>query len=46
VRRAAAAFNAGDRDRLLGLFDPEIEYRSPMEQRTYPGDRGDAAVPE
>jgi len=40
VRRAAAAFNAGDRDRLLGLFDPEIEYRSPMEQRTYRGIEG------
>jgi ketosteroid isomerase-like protein len=40
VRRAAAAFNAGDRDRLLALFDPEIEYRSPMEQRTYRGIEG------
>jgi ketosteroid isomerase-like protein len=37
VRRAVAAFNARNRKELLGLMDPEIEYESPMEQRTYRG---------
>jgi ketosteroid isomerase-like protein len=37
VRRAVAAFNAGDRDRALSMCDPEIEYRSPFEQKTYRG---------
>ena len=40
VRRAVDAFNARDREQLLGLTDPEIEYRSPMEQRTYRGIAG------
>ena len=37
VRRAVAAFNARDRDRPLSLCDPEIEFRSPLEQETYRG---------
>ena len=37
VRKAVAAFNARDRKELLSLMDPEIEYQSPMEQRTYRG---------
>src|SRR3954447_25442397 len=37
VRQAMDAFNARDRDRLLSLMDPEIEYRSAMEQKTYRG---------
>jgi ketosteroid isomerase-like protein len=37
VRRAVAAFNARDRDRALSLCDPEIEFRSPLEQETYRG---------
>jgi ketosteroid isomerase-like protein len=37
VREAMAAFNARDRDRVLSLCDPEIEYRSPLEQKTYRG---------
>ena len=40
VRRAVAAFNARKREELLGLMDPEIEYQSPMEQRTYRGIEG------
>jgi ketosteroid isomerase-like protein len=40
VGRAVDAFNARDREQLLGLTDPEIEYRSPMEQRTYRGIAG------
>jgi ketosteroid isomerase-like protein len=39
VRRAVAAFNARDRD-ALSLCDPEIELRSPFEQRTYRGLEG------
>jgi ketosteroid isomerase-like protein len=37
VRRAADAFNAGDRDRLYRMMDPEIEFRSVMERKTYRG---------
>jgi ketosteroid isomerase-like protein len=37
VRRAVDAFNARDRDRLLGLMDPEIEFRSVFERKTYRG---------
>jgi ketosteroid isomerase-like protein len=37
VREAMAAFNARDRDRVLSMCDPEIEYRSPIEQKTYRG---------
>jgi ketosteroid isomerase-like protein len=37
VREAVDAFNARDRDRLLGLMDPEIEFRSVFERRTYRG---------
>jgi ketosteroid isomerase-like protein len=37
VRRAMDAFNARDRERLLSLMDPEIEYQSAMEQKTYRG---------
>jgi ketosteroid isomerase-like protein len=32
-----AAFNARDRDRVLSLCDPEIEFRSAVEQKTYRG---------
>jgi ketosteroid isomerase-like protein len=37
VRRAVDAFNARDRDRMLGLMDPEIEFRSVFERKTYRG---------
>ena len=37
ARQAAHAFNARDRDRFLGLMDPEIEFRSAFEQQTYRG---------
>ena|SRR5256885_16827680 len=37
VRQAVDAFNARDRDRLLSLMDPEIEFRSVFEQKTYRG---------
>jgi ketosteroid isomerase-like protein len=40
VRRAMDAFNARDRERLLSLMDPEIEYRSATEQKTYRGIAG------
>jgi ketosteroid isomerase-like protein len=40
VRRATDAFNARDRERLLSLMDPEIEYRSATEQKTYRGIAG------
>src|SRR5512132_4122762 len=37
VRKALDALNARDRDLALSLMDPEIEYRSPFEQKTYRG---------
>jgi ketosteroid isomerase-like protein len=37
VREAVDAFNARDRDRILGLMDPEIEFRSVFERKTYRG---------
>jgi ketosteroid isomerase-like protein len=37
VRQAVDAYNARDRDRLLGLMDPEIEFRSVFERKTYRG---------
>ena len=37
VREAAHAFNAGDRDGFLRLVDPEIEFRSAFERKTYRG---------
>ncbi len=37
VRQAFDALNARDRERLLSMADPEIEYRSPLEQKTYRG---------
>jgi ketosteroid isomerase-like protein len=37
VRRAVAAFNARDRERVLSMCDPEIEFRSAIEQKTYRG---------
>ena len=37
ARRVMDAFNAQDRDRVLGLCDPEIEYRSAVEHKTYRG---------
>jgi len=35
MRRAMEAFNARDRNRALSMCDPEIEFRSPFEQKTY-----------
>ena len=40
VRMAMDAFNVRDRDRLQSLMDPEIEYRSATEQKTYRGFAG------
>jgi ketosteroid isomerase-like protein len=40
VRQAIEAFNTRDRDRLLSLLDPEIEFRSAVEQKTYRGHAG------
>src|SRR5918994_2311789 len=40
VRQAIEAFNSRDRDRLLSLLDPEIEFRSAVEQKTYRGHAG------
>jgi ketosteroid isomerase-like protein len=37
VRRAVEAFNARDRDRVLSMCDPEIEFWSAVEQKTYRG---------
>src|SRR5262245_23303426 len=37
ARNAIDAFNTGDTDRLLSMCDPEIEFFSPSEQRTYRG---------
>jgi ketosteroid isomerase-like protein len=37
VRRAVDAFNALDVDRFLSMCEPEIEYRSAIEQKTYRG---------
>src|SRR5215510_15048724 len=37
VRQVADAFNARDTDRLLSLMDPEIEYQSVFERKTYRG---------
>jgi ketosteroid isomerase-like protein len=37
VRRAVDAFNARDTERLLSMCDPEIEFRSAVEQKTYRG---------
>jgi ketosteroid isomerase-like protein len=37
VRQAVEAFNARDRDRLLDLMDPVIEFRSMFERKTYRG---------
>ncbi len=37
ARQAAHAFNARDMDRFLGLMDPEIEFRSVFERKTYRG---------
>jgi len=37
IRNAVEAFNAGDRERLFSLVDPEIEFRSAFEQKTYRG---------
>lgn len=40
VRAALAALNAGDRDRLLGFFHPEVEFSSAAEQKVYRGYAG------
>jgi ketosteroid isomerase-like protein len=40
VRAAVAALNAGDRERLLGVFHPEVEFHSVAEQRAYRGYAG------
>jgi ketosteroid isomerase-like protein len=40
VRRAVDAFNAGGRDRLLSPVDPDIEFQSAVEQKTYRGRAG------
>jgi ketosteroid isomerase-like protein len=40
VRRAMDAFNARDRERFLSFMDPEIEYQSAVEQKTYRGFAG------
>ena len=37
VRQAVDAYNARDTDRFLGLIDPEIEFRSVFERKTYRG---------
>ncbi len=37
VHRVFEAFNARDRTAALSMCDPEIEYRSPFEQKTYRG---------
>jgi ketosteroid isomerase-like protein len=37
VRQAVHAFNARDMDRLLRLIDPEMEFRSVFERKTYRG---------
>ena len=40
VCRAMDAFNTRDRDRFLSFLDPEIEYESLVEQKTYRGFAG------
>jgi ketosteroid isomerase-like protein len=40
VRAAVAALNAGDTERLSGMFDPDVEFRSAAEQRIYRGVSG------
>jgi ketosteroid isomerase-like protein len=40
VRAAVAALNAGDRDRLHGVFHPEVEFHSVAEQKAYRGYAG------
>jgi ketosteroid isomerase-like protein len=40
VRRAMDAFNTQDRDRFLSFMDPEIEFESLVEQKTYRGVAG------
>jgi ketosteroid isomerase-like protein len=37
VRVGIEAWNAGDTDRALSVFDPEIEFRSATERKTYRG---------
>ncbi len=39
VRQAVDAFNARDRERRFDLMDPEIEFRSVLERKTYPRSR-------
>jgi ketosteroid isomerase-like protein len=40
VRAAVDAFNEGDRDRLLGLVHPDVEFHSAVEQKIYRGPDG------
>jgi ketosteroid isomerase-like protein len=40
VRAAVAALNAGDTERLSGMFDPDVEFRSAAEQKIYRGVSG------
>jgi ketosteroid isomerase-like protein len=37
VRAGIEAWNVRDKDRTLSLFDPEIEFRSATERKTYRG---------
>jgi ketosteroid isomerase-like protein len=37
VRAGIEAWNEGDRDRALSVFDPAIEFYSPAERKTYRG---------
>src|SRR5262245_50253610 len=40
VREAVAALNARDRERLLGIFHPDVEFCSATEHRVYRGYAG------
>jgi ketosteroid isomerase-like protein len=37
VRAGIEAWNAGDRDRAMSVFDPELEFHSATERKTYHG---------
>ena len=45
VRQVVDAYNARDTDRFLGLIDPEIEFRSVFERKTYRGLAGRTLTP-
>ena len=40
VRKVVDAFNARDTQRVLDLMDPDVEYRSAVEQKVYRGFAG------